>query len=110
MGDSSGVEEAVSLIRRKNETRPRETASRSFLAAAQLKPNALLHQSLHHNKSRPIPSVIGPNHVLYVSFPYTCLLLKIVNLFNKLDGNGSGELDINEMRALLFESDVRLLL
>ena len=110
MGDSSGVDEAVPLTRRRNETRPREIAIRSFLTAVQLKPDVLLHQSLHHNKSRSIPSVTGPNHVFYVSFPYICLLLKIVNLFNKLDGNGSGELDINDMRSLLFESDVRLLL
>lgn len=32
---------------------------------------------------------------------------QIVHLFMKYDEDGSGELDVNEMRKLMFESDVR---
>ena len=35
--------------------------------------------------------------------------LKIVDLFDKFDEDRSGELSINEMRTLLFQSDVRTL-
>lgn len=40
-----------------------------------------------------------PSHVYRAS-------VQIVHMFKKYDQDGSGELDVNEMRKLMFESDV----